>query len=226
MLLEGDEVLAPASPMFAPIAVRPMVAAVPLAAGGAGRVQRRSKLAPVVPSASAAASGAGLPPGLQPGLQADEESAGAPAAQLAPAGAGAGASSELPEIVNVNIDGATALITRRYCYAGDLADVFKIDTTKIVNFHKNAIIEKAFVGPHFKEMWKVRTVLMAFAPEDYSKGDAAKRAVAKTKIADYPSRMELEIKNINVSLLKIVTQKNICTFQSARLKRTNIPLWY
>jgi hypothetical protein len=123
--------------------------------------------------------------------------------------------------VNVNIDGATALITRRYCYAGDLADVFKIDTTKIVNFHKNAIIEKAFVGPHFKEMWKVRTVLMAFAPTTYSRPDAAKRALDRTTNADYPSRMEIEIKNQFVSILKNVLQKTICTVPPSRWNRTN-----
>jgi hypothetical protein len=198
MLLEGDEVLAPASPMFAPIAVRPMVAAVPLAAGGAGRVQRRSKLAPVVPSASAAASGAGLPPGLQPGLQADEESAGPPASVEVP---------ELPEIVRrwpavgeaERIAGAPAQITRRSSSAGDLADLWKIETTEIVNWDRRAIVERAIVGPPFKDLWNVGDVMKAFAPTLYSHRRNAQRALAQTSIADYPSRMEVQMAHHNVS---------------------------
>jgi hypothetical protein len=204
MLLEGDEVLAPASPMFAPIAVRPMVAAVPLAAGGAGRVQRRSKLAPVVPSASAAASGAGLPPGLQPVVEADEESASPPASAEVP---------ELPEIVRrwpavgeaERIASAPAQITRRSCFAGDLADVWKIETSDIVNWDRRAIVERAIVGPPFKDLWNVCTVMTAFHPTKYSRIDAAKRALEKMTMVGYASRMNLQIKNINVSLLKLCT---------------------
>jgi hypothetical protein len=197
MLLEGDEVLAPASPMFAPIAVRPMVAAVPLAAGGAGRVQRRSKLAPVVPSASAAASGAGLPPGLQPVVEADEESASPPASAEVP---------ELPEIVRrwPAVGEVAVVMTRRSCLAGDLADLWKINTTKIANFDRKAIVEKAFWGEEFNEKWNVRDVVMAFAPDQWKNRRHAVEAVAKLSIADYPSRIEVQMAHHNVSLLSFL----------------------
>ena len=102
-----------------------------------------------------------------------------------------------------NIDGAPAQITRRSCSAGVLADLWKIDTTKIANFDRKAIVEKAFVGQLFKEMWNVCTVIMAFAPKHYSRPADARRALAQTREADYPSRMEFQNKNITVSLLKL-----------------------
>ena len=103
-----------------------------------------------------------------------------------------------------NIDGTPSLITRRSCYAGDLADVFKIDTTRIANFHKKAMIEKAFVGPLFKEMWNVCMVVMAFAPTLYSARRNVVRALAQTSIADYPSRMEVQIAHTNGVMMNVV----------------------
>jgi len=106
--------------------------------------------------------------------------------------------------VESNIDGTPSLITRRSCYAGDLADVFKIDTTRIANFHKKAMIEKAFVGPLFKEMWNVCMVVMAFAPTLYSARRNVVRALAQTSIADYPSRMEVQIAHTNGVMMNVV----------------------
>ncbi len=176
-----------------PLAVRPMIASVLLAAGGAGRVVRRSKLSPVV------CRGGSVPvlpmQMVDSDQQPDQESAGQDA------------SVELPEIVRKwqsvgegvagNIDGAPAQITRRFCHAGDLADVWKIDTTEIVNWDRKAIVERTIVGPRFKDLWNVCTVMSAFYPTKYSRINAAKRALAKMTITGYTSRMHLETKNTN-----------------------------
>ena len=108
--------------------------------------------------------------------------------------------------MTVYIGGAPAQITKRFCFVREMADVFGIDTAVIACFEKNALIEKVVQGPpDIEGKWNVCTVMEAFAPGMYSNPAHAKTALAKTKIADYPSRMKLEIKNINVSLLKLCT---------------------
>ena len=115
--------------------------------------------------------------------------------------------------MTVYIGGAPGKITKRFCFANDMADVFGIDTAVIAGFDKNALIEKVVQGPpDIEGKWDLCTVMMAFAPGMYSKPANAKRALAQTSIADYPSRKELEIKNKNVGLLKLCTTKFICTF--------------
>lgn len=97
-------------------------------------------------------------------------------------------------------------ITTCFCFAGDMADVFGIDTSVIADFDKNAVIEKLVDGPPgFQGLWDLCTVMQAFAPGMYSKPAHAKTALAKTSITDYPSRKEVQVKNINVSLLKLCT---------------------
>ena len=113
-------------------------------------------------------------PGLQPGLQPDLQPDLQPALQSDPESAGEGVSVELPEIVRQspavgegvagNIDCAPVKIARRTCYAGDLADLWKIDTTKITNFDRKAIVQKTLVGEEYKEKWNVRDLVMALAP--------------------------------------------------------------
>jgi hypothetical protein len=117
-----------------------------------------------------------------------------------------GVRKEVVQAATVFIGGAPAQITKRFCFVGDLADVFGIDTAVIAGFDKNALIEKVVQGPpNVEGKWNVCTVMEALAPGMYSNPAHAKTALAKTKIADYPSRMELEIKNTNVSLLKLCT---------------------
>jgi hypothetical protein len=116
--------------------------------------------------------------------------------------------------MTVYIGSAPAQITKRFCFVGDMADVFGIDTAVIAGFDKNALIEKVVQGPQDIEgKWDLCSVMMAFAPRMYGDPASAKRALAKTNTTDYPSRKEFEIKNKFVSILKICTTKKICTVQ-------------
>ena len=102
--------------------------------------------------------------------------------------------------MTVYIGGAPAQITKRFCLAGDMAEVFGIDTSVIAGFDKNTYIEKVVQGPlDIEGKWNLCTVMMAFAPGMYSKPAHAKEALSKTSIADYPSRKELHITRNNVS---------------------------
>jgi hypothetical protein len=96
---------------------------------------------------------------------------------------------------------ATAVeVKKDYVRAIDMADVFGIDTSVIPNFDKNAVIEKMVQGPpDVQGKWNVCSVVMAYAPGMYSKPANAKQALAKTSIADYPSRKEVQIARDNVS---------------------------
>ena len=49
--------------------------------------------------------------------------------------------------MTVHIGGAPDKITKRFCFANDMADVFGIDTSVIAGFDKNAVIEKVVQGP-------------------------------------------------------------------------------
>jgi hypothetical protein len=110
------------------------------------------------------------------------------------------------EVVTVNIDGASAQITKRFCFAGDMADVFGIDTSVITDFDKNAVIEKVVQGPQgFESMWNVCTVMTAFVPSTWKERKYATRALAKTSIADYKSRMEVQMAHNNVRLPSFCT---------------------
>jgi hypothetical protein len=105
----------------------------------------------------------------------------------------------------VHIGGAPDKITKRFFFAHDMADVFGIDTSVIADFDKNAVIEKVVQGPPGVEgTWNLCTVLMAFAPTLYSARRNAVRALAQTSIADYPSRMEVQMARDNVCLPKIL----------------------
>ena len=102
--------------------------------------------------------------------------------------------------MTVYIAGAAAKLTKRVYYAKDVADVFAIDTSVIADFREHATIEKVVEGPpDMQGKWDLCSVMMAFAPSLYSRRDNAKKALAKTSIANYPSRMELQIPRHNVS---------------------------
>ena len=108
--------------------------------------------------------------------------------------------------MTVYIGDAPAKLTKRVYHAKDVADVFKIDTSVIADFREHAIIEKVVEGPPDVEgKWNLCNVMMAFAPSLYSRPDVAKKALAKTSIANYPSRKELQTQHYNVRLLKICT---------------------
>jgi hypothetical protein len=127
------------------------------------------------------------------------------------------------KLTTVSIRGREAFVTKRFFVAKDMAEGFGIDTSAIAQFDKNALIEKMVFGPsEVLGKWNVCTVITAFAPTLYSKPENAKKALAQTSIADYPSRMEVQIKNINVSLLKLCITKHILYLQAARNEGTNI----
>jgi hypothetical protein len=143
--------------------------------------------------------------------------------------AGQVARVELPEIVRKwpavgegvagNIDGASPQITRRFCHACDLADVWKIDTAEIVNWDRKAIVERTIVGPLFKDLWNVCTVMSAFYLTKYSRIDAAKRALAKMTIAGYSSSIHLETKNTNGEISRASRTVCICLWSSGKAVR-------
>jgi hypothetical protein len=110
-----------------------------------------------------------------------------------------------PQEIMVFIGGAPEQITKRTCFANDMADVFGIDTAVIAGFDKNAIIEKVVQGPQgFESMWNVCTVMMAFVPTTWKERKYATRALTQTSIADYPSRKEVQMAHYNVSLVNFL----------------------
>ena len=107
--------------------------------------------------------------------------------------------------MTVHIGGAPDKITKRFCFANDMADVFGIDTSVIAGFDKNALIEKVVQGaPDIEGKWNLCTVMVAFNPTTWKERKYATRALAKTIIADYPSRKEVQMAQNNVSLLKLL----------------------
>ncbi len=107
--------------------------------------------------------------------------------------------------MTVDIGGAPDKITKRFCFANDMADVFGIDTSVIAGFDKNARIEKVVQGaPDIEGKWNLCTVMMAFVPAQWKARRHAVEALAKTSIADYPSRMEVQMAHHNVSLLNFL----------------------
>ena len=108
--------------------------------------------------------------------------------------------------MTVYIGGAPAQITKRFCFVGDMADVFGIDTAVIAGFDKNAVIEKVVEGPPgFESMWNVCTVMMAFVPTTWKERKSATRALTQTSIPDYPSRKEVQMAHNNVRLPSFCT---------------------
>jgi len=101
---------------------------------------------------------------------------------------------------------ATAVEVKKHlCFAKDMADVFGIDTSKIPNFDEGALIEKIVQGaPDVQGKWNVCSVVKAFAPNLYLRRDNVQKALAKTSIADYPSRKEVQVTRNNVSLLNFL----------------------
>ena len=140
-----------------------------------------------------------------------------------PAAAAATPQHNVQTSTTVSIRDRNVFVSKRFFVAKDMAEGFGIDTSAIAQFDKNALIEKMVFGPsEVLGKWNVCTVITAFAPTLYSKPENAKKALAQTSIADYPSRMEVQIKNINVSLLKLCITKHILYLQAARNEGTNI----
>ena len=111
------------------------------------------------------------------------------------------------EVLTVNIDGAPAQITQKFYFAGAIADVFKVNTSVIVDFDEDAVIEKVVDGPPgIQGQWNLCTVMKAFAPTLYKQPQHLKRALAQTSIADYPSRIEVQMAHTNVSLTNFLYQ--------------------
>ena len=101
----------------------------------------------------------------------------------------------------VSIRGSYAIVTRRLLLAKDMAEGFGIDTSAIAQFDKNALIEKMVFGPsEVLGKWNLCTVMTAFAPTQWKDRRTAVSALAKTSIADYPSRIEVQMPRDNVSL--------------------------
>jgi hypothetical protein len=111
------------------------------------------------------------------------------------------------KVLTVNIDGASAQITQKFYLAGDMADVFKVNTSLIVDFDDDNVIEKVVDGPQgFQGLWNVFRVMQAFAPTLYKHPQHLNRALIQTSIADYPSRIEVQMTHTNVSLLNFLYQ--------------------
>ena len=102
--------------------------------------------------------------------------------------------------ISVVIEGAAAQVTKKFYFANDMAEGFGIDKSKIPDFDGDAVVEKIVKGPPgFQGLWNVCLVIMAFAPGQYSHLNSLRKALAKTSIADYPSRKEMQITRDNVS---------------------------
>jgi hypothetical protein len=108
---------------------------------------------------------------------------------------------EAARLVYNEMDVATAVdIKKDYVCAGDVADVFGIDTSVIADFDEGALIEKVVQGPpDVQGKWNLCSVMMAFAPGKYGLKKSATLAVKQTSIADYPSRKEVQTTHYNVS---------------------------
>jgi hypothetical protein len=109
--------------------------------------------------------------------------------------------------IAVFIGGAPTQITLHICLAGDLADTFKIDTTVIPKFKRNAEIHKIVHGPpDLQGKWDLVSVMRAFNPTTWNAKRSAVRALAKTNMEIYPSRTEVQMVHYNVSLLNFLYQ--------------------
>ncbi len=144
---------------------------------------------------SVKAGAAGAAPAAQPA--AGEEQAIAPRASPQP-------ERQMPDKeMTVYIGGAPTQITTSFFYAGDLADTFKIDTTKIPKFNWNAKIAKIVNGPpDLQGKWECCSVMQAFDPTRWKVKKTALNALASNKLSieKYPSRTEVKIAHHNVSL--------------------------
>jgi hypothetical protein len=126
-----------------------------------------------------------------------------------------------PQEIMVFIGGALGQITKCTCFAGDMSDVFGIDTAVIAGFDKNAVIEKVVQGPpDIEGKWNLCTVIMAFFPLQWK--PLMYQVVPLAKIADYPSRKEVHMPRDNVRLPSFCTCNTNLYLCSARSNRTNI----
>ena len=109
--------------------------------------------------------------------------------------------------MTVYIGGAQTQITQHCCLAGDLADTFRIDTTVIPQFQRNAEINKIVHGPpDLQGKWDLVSVMKAFNPTKWTEKRSAVRALAKTNMEIYSSRTELQMRHYNVRLLNFLYQ--------------------
>jgi hypothetical protein len=109
------------------------------------------------------------------------------------------------KLTTVSIRGREAFVTKRFFVAKDMAEGFGIDTSAIAQFDKNALIEKMVFGPSdVLGKWDLCAVVMAFAPTLYGLKKHTTEALKKTSIADYPSRIEVQMPHNNVSLLNFL----------------------
>jgi hypothetical protein len=103
--------------------------------------------------------------------------------------------------MTVFIGGAPTQITVKYCLAGDIADVFGIDTMEATKFNRNAIIAKIVHGPPgLQGKWDLCTLMMAYHPTKWKARKYATRDLAMTSIENYSSRTEVQMVHHNVSL--------------------------
>ena len=87
---------------------------------------------------------------------------------------------------------------------GCLAATFAIKTADVPGWNPNALVEKIVEGPPGLEgKWIVRKAVASCGPERFNRPDAIKRKVDATTIQEYPSREEVEMKNVNVSIFSI-----------------------
>ena len=89
---------------------------------------------------------------------------------------------------------------------GCLVKTFAIPdpVANIPGWNPNALVEKIVEGPQqLQDKWIVRKSLAAVGPERFNRPDAIKRKVDATTIQEYPSREEVEMKNVNVSIFSI-----------------------
>ena len=89
---------------------------------------------------------------------------------------------------------------------GSLAPTLGIldPVANIPGWNPNALVEKIVEGPPGLEgKWIVRKAVASCGPERFNRPDAIKRKVDATTIQEYPSREEVEMKNVNVSIFSI-----------------------
>jgi len=122
-----------------------------------------------------------------------------------PAAAAATPQHNVQTSTTVSIRDRNVFVSKRFFVAKDMAEGFGIDTSAIAQFDKNALIEKMVFGPsEVLGKWNLCTVMTAFAPTQWKDRRTAVSALAKTSIADYPSRMEVQMAHNNVILLNFL----------------------
>lgn len=88
------------------------------------------------------------------------------------------------------IDGLREKITQRVFSAHEMAHIFGMDPSAIVD----SAIEKVVKGPpKLKDKWDLAMAIRAFGPEIYRVQKNATDTAKKTSLKDYPSRIELKV---------------------------------